>query len=285
MHKATGNVESLLVVAGAGIYPRLVVEGARRAGVPKITVLAFKGSTERATARAADSVHWISVGSIAAGFDWCAACGCTGLVLAGQISPLSLFRSRFDAPTRRLLAELPVKNAHSIYGRVIEELARRGVEVFPASSYMDGCLPGAGVLTERSPDSRESSDIAHAAAVARDIGRHDVGQTVVVKEGMILAVEAFDGTNATIRRAGRLGGKGAVVFKAAREGHDMRFDIPVVGTKTVKNLVKAGASALAFQAGRLVMLEPEKTIALANRHHIAVVGVPTDLPPAPLRPR
>ena len=120
--------------------------------------------------------------------------------------------------------------------------------------------------------------------VARDVGAHDVGQTVVVKSGMVLAVEAFEGTNAAIRRGGRLGGKGSVVFKAAREGHDMRFDIPVVGLKTLKVMKRAGATALAFQAGRLILLDREAVVDFANRHGIAVVGVDSGLPPAPLRP-
>jgi hypothetical protein len=116
------------------------------------------------------------------------------------------------------------------------------------------------------------------------MGRHDVGQTVLVKEGMVLAVEAFEGTNAAIKRGGKLGGKGAVVVKGAREGHDMRFDIPVVGLKTLKVMKSAGVTALAFQAGRLILLDREKVISFANKHGIALVGIETDLPPAPLRP-
>ena len=111
-----------------------------------------------------------------------------------------------------------------------------------------------------------------------------VGQTVLVKDGMVLAVEAFEGTDAAIKRGGRLGGRGAVVFKGAREGHDMRFDVPVMGMRTVKNMKRAGATALVFQAGRQIVLEREKIIAYADRHGIAIAGVETDLPPAPILP-
>ena len=149
---------------------------------------------------------------------------------------------------------------------------------------MERHLPGEGVLTARAPDERETADIRHGAEVMRDMGRHDVGQTVLVKDGMVLAVEAFEGTNAAIKRGGRLGGKGAVLVKGAREGHDMRFDIPVVGLKTLKVMKKAGVSALAFQAQRLMLLDKEEVIAFANRHGIAIVGFATDLPPAPTRP-
>ena len=143
---------------------------------------------------------------------------------------------------------------------------------------------GAGVLTARKPTDGELSDIAHGAVVVRDMGRHDVGQTVLVKDGMVLAVEAFEGTNAAIKRGGKLGGKGAVVVKGAREGHDMRFDIPVVGLKTLKVMKSSGVTALAFQAGRLILLDREAVIAFADKHGIALVGIETDLTPAPLRP-
>ena len=112
----------------------------------------------------------------------------------------------------------------------------------------------------------------------------DIGQTLLVKDGMILAVEAFEGTNQAIKRGGKLGGKGAVVVKVAKEGHDMRFDIPVIGEKTISTLRRSGVSAIAFQAHRLVMLEPEKVIAAANRMKIAIVGLDSGLPAAPLRP-
>ena len=274
----------MIVITGAGSYPRLVVEGAHAAGVPQVDVLAVRGSTERATIRAADSVHTINLGGIAAGLRWVAAQGYDGAVFAGQINPLSLFTARFDEETKGWLASLPFKTAHTVYGKLAFEFEKAGVPVFPASSFMDGHLPGEGVLSARAPTDRELRDIAHGADVMRDVGRHDVGQTVLVKDGMVLAVEAFEGTNAAIKRGGRLGGKGAVLVKGAREGHDMRFDIPVVGLKTLKVMRGAGVTALAFQAGRLILLDREEVLAFANRYGISIVGFATDLPPAPLRP-
>ena len=138
--------------------------------------------------------------------------------------------------------------------------------------------------TQRSPDERELSDITLGHQAGRDICGLDIGQTLVLKDGMILAVEAFEGTNQAILRGGKLGGKGAVVVKVAKEGHDMRFDIPVIGEKTISILRKAGVSALAYQAGRLVMLERPKVIAAANRMNLAVIGLDSGLPAAPLRP-
>ena len=274
----------IIVIAGAGSYPRLIVEGAKAAGVETVDVLAVRGSADWATSRAGDPVHVEGIGRTLTGVKWVAANEYEGAILAGQINPLSLFRTTFDADTRRMLAELPVKCAHTIYGRLVDEFEKRGVKMLPASCYMDGHLPGVGTLTARSPDERELKDAERGAIVVRDMGRHDVGQTVLVKDGMVLAVEAFEGTNAAIRRAGKLGGKGAVLVKGAREGHDMRFDIPVVGLKTLKTMKKAGVTVLAFQAGRLVLLDREEVVDYANRHGIAIFGMPTDLPPAPLRP-
>ena len=262
--------QKMIVISGSGAYPRLIVEGAHAAGVRQVDVLAVRGSTARATVKAADNVHVINIGGIAAGLRWVAAQGYDGACFAGQINPLSLFTARFDAETKGWLDSLSVKNAHTVYGKLAYEFEAAGVKVFPASSFMDGHLPGVGAL--------------NGAAVMRDMGRHDVGQTVLVKEGMVLAVEAFEGTNAAIKRGGKLGGKGAVIVKGAREGHDMRFDIPVVGLKTLKVMKSAGVTALAFQAGRLVLLDREAVVAYANKHNIALVGIATDLPPAPLRP-
>lgn len=277
-------IRKLIIVAGAGSYPRLIAEGAKRAGVACVDVVSIKGSTDRATIRAADHVHPITLAGIAEGIRWVGAHGYDGVVLAGQVNPLSLFRGRFDAEIRSALASLPAKNAHTIFKKLIELFEASHVKVLPASLYMDDNMPGVGVLTKRGFSPAERSDIDYAQTVVRDMGVHDVGQTVLVKAGMVLAVEAFEGTNAALRRGGRLGGRGAVVFKAAREGHDMRFDIPVVGLKTLKIMHRMGITALGFQAGRLVLLDREAVVDFANRKNIALVGVDSGLPAAPLRP-
>lgn len=276
-------ISRLLVVAGGGSYPRLVVEGARRAGVARVDVLSVKGSCVRATRAAADNVVAFAAGECDKAVIWAGEQGYDGVILAGQVSPLSLFRGKFDETVRAWLKAMPVKNAHTIFGKLVGEFERCGAKVLPASSYMDDSLPGVGRLTDRDLTSAEMDDVKRGREVAADVGRHDVGQTVLVKSGMVLAVEAFEGTNAAIRRAGKLG-KGSVLFKAAREGHDWRFDIPVVGLKTLKTMRKAGVTALAFQAGRLILLDREAVVAYANRHGIAIVGIDSGLPPAPVRP-
>lgn len=259
------------------------MEGAKRAGIGCVDVVAIKDSTDRATVRAADRSFAFAIGKVASCINWIGEQSYDGVILAGQVNPLSLFRCRFESQVREWLNELPVKNAHTVFGKIIFELEKRGVKVLPASSYMEDNLPGVGVLTERGFTELENSDLKRAIEVADDVGRHDVGQSVLVKSGMVLAVEAFEGTNAAIRRAGRLG-KGSLLFKAARDGHDMRFDIPVVGIQTLKNMRKAGVTALAFQANRLIMLDREKVIAFANRHSIAIAGIDSGLTGAPVRP-
>ncbi len=275
---------SLLIVAGSGQYPALVIEGARAAGVEHIAVLAIRGQTRRSVVAAADETITLGVGEMQRGLDWLTSRNIANIMLAGQIRPSALFTTRFDKLGRQLLASLRVKNAHSIFGLLASELESHKLRVLPASTYMEAHLPAAGLLTERAPDERERSDIAHGIQAVHAIGNVDIGQTVVVKEGMVLAVEAFEGTDAAIRRGARLGGRGIVVVKAARIGHDMRFDIPVVGAVTMRVLRRARATALALPAHRIILLDREAVIATANRLKLAITVEPTDLPPAPTRP-
>lgn len=276
-------ISKLLVIAGKGDYPRFVIAGARKAGVPKVDVLSVKGSCERPTRRLADEAFSFAAGESDKAVVWAAARGYDAAMLAGQVSPLSLFRGKFDETVKGWLREMPVKNAHTIFGRLVAEFVKAGVKIVPASSFMDGHFPGVGPLTARDLTPLERDDVRRGQEVALDVGRHDVGQTVLVKSGMVLAVEAFEGTNAAIKRAGSLG-HGSVLFKAARAGHDWRFDIPVVGLTTLKKMKKAGVTALGFQAGRLLLLDRAKVVDFANRNGIAIVGIDSGLPPAPLRP-
>ena len=276
-------MDRLLVIAGKGSYPRLVIAGARRAGVRTVDVIDIKGSCERATRRLADAAFPFAAGETDKAVAWTATHGYDAAILAGQVSPMSLFRGKFDETVKGWLREMPVKNAHSIFGRLVDEFTKAGVRILPASSFLEGHFPGVGPLTRRDLTAAERDDARRGMEVALDVGRHDVGQTVLVKSGMVLAVEAFEGTNAAIARAGRLG-RGSVLFKAAREGHDWRFDIPVAGLTTLKKMKKAGVTALAFQAGRFLLLDREKAVSFADRNGIALVGVDSGLPPAPLTP-
>ncbi len=274
----------LLIIAGAGQYPGLLAAGARKAGVKRLAVLAFRGQTDRALLRVADVSARFGVGELQKAIDWGKSIGIRDLVLAGQITPAALFSTRFDPLLLSILRGLKVKNAHTIFGALLKRVEEEGFRILPASTYMDDFIPAPGVLTKRAPDEREQADIRHGYNAAMTIGAVDIGQTVVVKDGMVLAVEAFEGTNAAIKRGAKLGGRGAVVVKAAREGHDMRFDIPVVGAKTLRVLRRCHISALAFQAGRTILLDREEVLREADRLGIAIEAIRTELPPAPTRP-
>ncbi len=280
----TSPPPDLLIAAGSGQYPMLAAAGARAAGVRRIAVMALRGQASRKVEALADEVCRIGVGEGRRMLDWAGSLGIRDMMLVGQIRPSALFTTRFDSVARDMLRPLRVKSAHTIFGAVAGLFESINLRVLPASTYMDEHLPAPGVLTARAPDAREEADIAHGHRAALTIGTVDIGQTVVIKNGMVLAVEAFEGTNDAIRRGARLGGRGAVVVKVARDGHDMRFDIPVVGAITLKVLRRARISAIAFQARRTILLDREEVVEGANRHGIAVVALDSGLPPAPTRP-
>ncbi|MCE9612683.1 MAG: UDP-2,3-diacylglucosamine diphosphatase LpxI [Lentisphaerae bacterium] len=264
----------LALIAGKGAYPRLLAQSARAQGVQRLVVIAFRGETESAIKRLADEIHWLHVGQLARLLETLHASGARHAVMAGQITPTNLFRVRMDRPMFDLLRSLKRRNAETIFGAVGDALRGIGVELLPASSCMETHMPAEGLLSRRAPTPAEEQDIALGLQIARTTSGLDIGQTLVLKEGTILAVEAFEGTDETIRRAGRLGGRGVVVVKVAKEGHDMRFDIPVIGERTLAVLRRIRAGALAVQAGRAILLEREKLIARANAMDLAFVVVP-----------
>ena len=262
--------ETLVLIAGRADYPLLLARAARARGVKKIIAVAFKGETSREIEPLADKVTWIHAGQLAPLLDALKSSGARHAVMAGQVSPKILFFFRMDKALFELLKSLPVKNAHTIFGGITREIEKAGLELLPASSFMQDYMPPAGCLTARTPNERELSDIEIGRRVIKDTSHLDIGQTVVVKEGMVLAIEAFEGTDKAIRRGGKLGGKGAVVVKVPKVGHDMRFDIPVVGTRTLQSLKKAKASCLAIEAGGAILLHKEALVARANVMGIAV---------------
>lgn len=264
--------DAFAIICGKGAYPRLLAESARNQGASRITAIAFRRETDPAVSKLADETHWVHLGQLGRMIDAIAASGMKYCVMAGQITPTHLFNLRMDSRMIDLLRKLPARNAETIFGAVADELKTIGVELLPASIYMEPFMPAPGVLSARAPSETENNDIAIGIDAAMATSALDIGQTVVVKNGTILAVEAFEGTNDTIRRAASLGGAGAVVVKLAKRGHDMRFDIPVIGTHTVKVLRKARASCLAIEAGRSIILEKNDVVSLANRFGISMVA-------------
>jgi hypothetical protein len=267
------RLQSLAVIAGQGVYPLLLAEAAKQAGVGRVIAVAFKGETDGRIARYADEVKWVRLGQLRQMLDTLRESGARHAVMAGQITPTALFHVRPDKDTLDLLASLKERNAQTIFAAVGDKLKAAGLDLLPAHLFMESHMATAGQLSRRAPSPQERSDIEFGMKVARLTSGLNIGQTVVIREGTIMAVEAFEGTNETIRRAARLCGPGCVVVKVAGPRHDMRFDIPVVGVETIKLLKKVRAGALAVEAGRTILLERQKVVQEADRAGICVVGI------------
>jgi DUF1009 family protein len=264
--------DTFALISGRGAYPRILAESARKQGAQRIVAIAFKRETDPVIEDIADETHWVHLGQLAKMLDAMKASNVQTAIMAGQIAPTHLFNMRMDTAMISLLSRLKTRNAETIFGAIADELKNIGIELLPASLFMEPFMPGPGNLSAREPTKSEKDDIDLGISAALATSRLDIGQTVVIKEGTILAVEAFEGTNDTIRRAAKLGGDGSVIVKLAKQGHDMRFDIPVVGTHTIRVLKKAKAAALAVEAGRAILLERDKVIEEANRANIALVA-------------
>lgn len=263
---------SLILIAGGGEYPLLLAHSAKRQGVERLVVLALRGETGRRIADHADEIHWFRVGQFGGIAEFLRKTDIKHAVMVGGVSPTCIFRLSLDVWTISLLRRLPAWNAHSIFGAVTREINAMGIEIMPAWRFMEAHMPVPGLLGDRPPTDQEKKDIDLGFKVALAVGALDIGQTVVVKDGAVLAVEGFEGTDETILRGGKLGGRGAVVVKAAKEGHDMRFDIPVIGPHTIKTLKRIHAGVLAVQAGRTIVLGRDEAIVAANRAGICLLA-------------
>ncbi|MEP6699373.1 MAG: UDP-2,3-diacylglucosamine diphosphatase LpxI [Verrucomicrobiota bacterium] len=260
------------IIAGNGVYPLLLADAARRAGVKKIVAAAFGDETDDQISRKVDEIHWLRVGQLNRLLDCFRTSGVTRAIMAGQIAPQNLFDLRPDWKMLLLLARLKRRNAESIFAAIADELARAGITLLPATSFLEDCLAPVGVIAGRKLTPREEDDVSFGFQIAREISRLDIGQTVIVKNGTVLAVEGFEGTNETIRRGGCLGGKNAVMVKVAKPNQDMRFDVPVIGVATIDVAMKAHLRVIAIEASRTLLLEKEAIIELAGRSHLSIVA-------------
>ncbi len=267
--------ESLIIIAGRHAIPLMLAQAARKAGVKRIVVIGFKGETRRELIPFVDEIHWINLGNMRAFLDQVAALGIRQCVMVGQIAPSNLFNLRMDKLALEMYKALEVRNAHTIFGAVVDAIEKLGIEVLPGNSFMECYTPEVGQLSKRAPTEREQADIDLGLKLVKGTSDFEIGQTVAIKDGIIIAVEALEGTNQAIKRAGRVGKAGTVIVKVPKVGHDMRFDIPVVGTKTFKIMKRAKVSCLAVEAGKTILLEQEKLIGLANKFDMAFVAVRT----------
>ena len=266
------------LIAGNGRFPLLFAEAARAAGVEVIAV-AHKGETPPELADCAPDVTWVHVGELGKIIATFQAAGVTEAVMAGGIYKVgALTNIQPDARGMAFIGKLPNLNDDAILRGVARELEAEGITIVESTRFLPSLVPAAGTLTRTEPDTAQWKDIRLGVAAAKAIGRWDIGQSVVVKRGTVIAVEGAEGTNATIRRAGELAGSGGVVVKVSKPHQDLRFDVPAVGPDTVTVMHEAGAPVLAVEADKTLLIERSAFVEQANRYDLAVVAVdPADL--------
>lgn len=260
------------LIAGSGVYPKLFAEAARKAGVRRLAAACFEGETDPALAALVDECEWMRVGQLGRLVKFFKDRRIPLAVMAGQIAPKNLFDLRPDIKAILLLSRLRERNAESIFGAIAGELAQAGVTLAPATTFLEHLLAPKGHIAGRHPRRSELEDIAFGLRIAKEISRLDIGQTVLVREGTVLAVEAFEGTNEAIRRGGALGKGAAVMVKVSKPDQDMRFDVPVIGLRTIETAAEAGVSVIAVEAGKTLLLEREKLAEAARRSAITLWG-------------
>jgi DUF1009 family protein len=264
--------DKLGIIAGNGVYPRLLADAARAAGVKRIVAAAFTDETDDRLAAKVDEIHWMRVGQLGKLISAFRSGGVAKAIMAGQIAPKNLFHLRPDWKTLLLLARLKRRNAESIFAAIGDELAGAGITLLPATAFLDDYLAPSGLIAGRKLTRREEEDVTFGFEIAREVSRLDIGQTVIVKNGTVLAVEGFEGTDETIKRGGALGGKYAIMVKVAKPNQDMRFDVPVIGVATVGVAAAAQVRVIAVEAGRTLLLEKEALIETAVRSNVSVVA-------------
>jgi DUF1009 family protein len=266
------------LIAGNGRFPFLVLDAARRLG-HEVTVVAVREEAapelEQAARGRGAALHWVSLGQLGRCIDLLRQAGATEAILAGQVKHTKLFADIVpDLTLLSALRRLRSKNTDALIAAVADVLREHGIRVLESTVFLAPLMAGAGPLTARRPTEEEAADFAFGYRMADAIAGLDIGQTVVVKDRAVVAVEAMEGTDAVIERAGQLAGPGTRVVKVAKPGQDMRFDVPVVGLQTVEAMRRAGATAISVDAGRTLVIDGEAFLRAAEAAGIAVVGRP-----------
>jgi DUF1009 family protein len=264
--------EILGIIAGNGVYPRLLADSAHKAGVKRIVAAAFTDETDPPLDQHVDLVEWMRVGQLSRLLKFFREQGIRAAIMAGQIAPKNLFDLRPDWKALLMLARLKERNAESIFAAIADELRKIDIELLPATSFLEDYLAAAGLVCGPQLTRREEQDVDLGWKTAKEIARMDVGQTVVVKNGTVLALEGLEGTNEAIRRGGKLAREGAVVVKVAKPNQDMRFDVPVIGIETIGVACEARIRVIAVEAGKTLLLERDAIVDLANRSKISIVA-------------
>jgi DUF1009 family protein len=271
--KFRGN-NTLGLIAGNGRFPIIFAQNARRKGV-EVVAIGINEETSKELEKFVTKIYWLSVGELENLLSILKQENIRSIVMAGQVRHKLLFDKniKIDQRMQSLLGNLSNKKTDSIIGAVARLLEFKGIKVLSSIIFLSDYLPKQGVLTKSLPDERILKDINFGRRIAKAIAGLDIGQSIVVKEGVILAVESIEGTDETIRRAERYGKDGIVVIKVTKPRQDMRFDVPVVGPDTIKLLQEVKAACLAIEAKKTLIIDKEETIRLADEANIIVVAV------------
>lgn len=261
------------LIAGNGRFPFLVAAGARRAG-RRVVAIAIREEASPELADAVDEIHWVGLGQLGRCIEALQSAGAREAVMAGQVKHRQIFSDVVpDLKMMGALARLAFQNTDSLIGAVADALGREGIALLPSTTFLQEDLAGGGALTRRQPSRHQRDDVKYGRTVARRLAEMDLGQTAVVKDRAAVALEAMEGTDEVIRRAGRLAGPGCVVVKVAKPKQDMRFDVPVVGPGTIEAMREAGAVVLAVDARRTLLLDRAALLSQADAAGVAMWGM------------
>jgi UDP-2,3-diacylglucosamine hydrolase len=260
------------IIAGNGVYPTLLADAAQKAGVKKTIAAAFTGETDPELAQHVDLIEWMRVGQLGRLLKFFRSQDIHHAIMAGQIAPKNLFDLRPDLKALMLLGKLKERNAESIFAAIADELAKIEVDLLPATTFLEDSLAWPGVIAGPKLSPRQEHDVELGWNAAKEIARLDIGQTIIIKNGTIVAVEALEGTSEAIKRGGTLAREGAVMVKVSKPNQDMRFDVPVIGVETVRIAAESGVRVIAVETGKTLLLERDAVIALANGSNMSVVA-------------
>ena len=269
---AKAPLQILGIIAGNGVYPRLLADAARKAGVKKIIAAAFTSETDPALEQHVDVLEWMRVGQLNRLLKFFRVQDIHHAIMAGQIAPKNLFDLRPDWKALMLLGKLKQRNAESIFAAIAHELANVDVDLLPATTFLEDSLAPSGLIAGPKLSRQEEADVDLGWKTAKEIARLDIGQTIIVKNGTVVAVEALEGTNDAIRRGSELAREGAVMVKVAKAKQDTRFDVPVIGLETIRIAVEARLRVIAVEVGKTLLLERDAIVDLANCSKISIVG-------------
>ncbi|MEY2429124.1 MAG: UDP-2,3-diacylglucosamine hydrolase [Verrucomicrobiota bacterium] len=277
----TNVIDALGIIAGNRSLPMVFARQARDLGVKRLVAVGFQGETDPAMAALVDEIVWLKVGQLSKMISAFTQRGIRQCVMAGQIAPKNLFDLRPDLRAVGMLFKLKEKNAHTVFAAIAEELRKDGVELIEATPWLKPLMPPIGFQLGPRLSPAQNRDVQLGFKIAKEISRLEIGQTVVVKDGAVLAVEAFEGTDKCIARGGELAGDhgGAVAIKVAKEKHDLRFDIPCLGPQTLEVCAAGRIAVLAFEAGKSLLLEQETCARLATKNKISITTVAANQPP------